>query len=975
MNTSPYLFLLVVSLLLCCSPGKLHGQGKILGVPEIVNFSKTTYNAGTQNWCVLQDESGILLVGNNKGILEFDGSNWRLFELPNRTIVRSLASSLDGKVYVGAQDELGYLAVDGSGQLGYESLADKLQPEDRSFEDVWKIFAEEDRVYFGSKKALFLYEDEAFQIIRPSGRFENFFLVNDQLFAQDTDHGLMRWQDEQFVPITNGERFRAGRRIAALFPFRDQFLLISDVDGLFFLNEDGLQAWETPSSSFLRDNSAYCATSLPNGDIAIGTAHNGLLVIDSLGHPKSHINKDSGLQNNTILSIVSDQQGNFWLGLDNGIDYVKVSSPLTQIRSESGIEGTGYSSLVFGDRLYLATNQSLFYQAWPLENNGLQANTFTKLDRVRGQVWGIQELDGRLIANMHEGAFIIENDQIRPISAVQGSWKFIPLQGYPNHSIQGAYTGLYLYQRDAAGEWALSHKLDGFDESARIVEQDQTGHIWVSHAYKGLYKIDLSSDLSSCTVQFYDADDGLPSNINISAEKIQEEVVFSTPEGVYRYDEESDRFIPYDNFNTLLANNLALHRLLEDQTGRIWFSAGHTFGFLDIQEQGFLQDVKVETQYYNHMQEELVDGFEHILHIDDYHVLIATEKGFVNYDPHIGNARELAFPVLIREVSLLPPNDTILYSGGIRLEEQNRDRIELPNSMNSLRFYYSSPFFEHIGQIEYRYRLPGYQDEWSDWSNRTEKEFTNLPHGTYIFEVEARNTYGQISAANSFEFTIKAPWYASAAAKLIYFLLGGFLLAGLLYYNSRHIAKEKASLERQQAETLARKEAIYQEEREKSEAEIMRLRNENLRSDVQHKNAQLASATMHLVQKSEMMLKLKQDLDKLMQSELASDDRRKVQHLIHSIEEDIRLDNNWGQFEAYFDQVHENFLQGLRKAFPQLTPKDQKLCAYLRMNLSTKEIAPLMNISIRGVEISRYRLRKKLNLDTETNLTDYIMRL
>jgi DNA-binding CsgD family transcriptional regulator len=78
-------------------------------------------------------------------------------------------------------------------------------------------------------------------------------------------------------------------------------------------------------------------------------------------------------------------------------------------------------------------------------------------------------------------------------------------------------------------------------------------------------------------------------------------------------------------------------------------------------------------------------------------------------------------------------------------------------------------------------------------------------------------------------------------------------------------------------------------------------------------------------------------------------------------------------FENLFDQAHENFFRRLKLAYPDLTPSDFRLCAYLRMNLSSKEIAPLLNISIRGVEEKRYRLRKKLNLTADQNLTDFII--
>jgi DNA-binding CsgD family transcriptional regulator len=185
--------------------------------------------------------------------------------------------------------------------------------------------------------------------------------------------------------------------------------------------------------------------------------------------------------------------------------------------------------------------------------------------------------------------------------------------------------------------------------------------------------------------------------------------------------------------------------------------------------------------------------------------------------------------------------------------------------------------------------------------------------------------------------------------------------------------ERKTDIVRQeQAQKLERKEAEFKKEVEKSEGELVAMRNDKLRADIKHKTSQLASATMHLVQKSEMLAKLKTDLNHLSDN-APSGVKQQIKQVTRTIESDIQLDNNWDQFEIYFDQVHENFFKRLRQKYPELTPKDQKLCDYLRMNLSTKEIAPLLNISVRGVEISRYRVRRKLDIDSEMNLVVFVM--
>jgi DNA-binding CsgD family transcriptional regulator len=101
---------------------------------------------------------------------------------------------------------------------------------------------------------------------------------------------------------------------------------------------------------------------------------------------------------------------------------------------------------------------------------------------------------------------------------------------------------------------------------------------------------------------------------------------------------------------------------------------------------------------------------------------------------------------------------------------------------------------------------------------------------------------------------------------------------------------------------------------------------------------------------------------------------KEMSRIIKMMEHDARVDDDWEHFSQNFDQVHSDFLKRLSEKYAHLSPNDYRLCAYLRMNLSSKEIASLMNISLRGVEASRYRLRRRLNLDTEINLTEYLIR-
>ncbi|HEY1115103.1 MAG TPA: triple tyrosine motif-containing protein, partial [Chitinophagaceae bacterium] len=291
------------------------------------------------------------------------------------------------------------------------------------------------------------------------------------------------------------------------------------------------------------------------------------------------------------------------------------------------------------------------------------------------------------------------------------------------------------------------------------------------------------------------------------------------------------------------------------------------------------------------------------------------------------------------------------------------------HNWNSFHFDYSATAYGQQANIEYSIYLEGFDHKWSEWSAKTEKEYTKLWPGTYTFHVKARNNLGDESEVSAYTFTVLPPWYLTYWAYALYLIFFG---AGL--YSLHRTQKRKYEKQLQQAEEEQKRlQYLHQLEMEKSEKEIIKLRNEKLESEINHKNKELATAAMHLVQKGEMFTKVKDELLKLKKTAPVEKGGEDFKKIIRIISEEDRTEEDWEQFAHHFDKVHSDFLVALKEHFPKLTPNELKLCAYLRMNLSTKEIAQLMNISIRGVEISRYRLRKKLQIPTETNLFEHLM--
>ncbi|MEO6038013.1 MAG: triple tyrosine motif-containing protein, partial [Saprospiraceae bacterium] len=357
---------------------------------------------------------------------------------------------------------------------------------------------------------------------------------------------------------------------------------------------------------------------------------------------------------------------------------------------------------------------------------------------------------------------------------------------------------------------------------------------------------------------------------------------------------------------------------------------------------------------------------EHIFPADDRNIFFGAENGFLHLDLERLRRADTSIQVSISGVRLPGAGDSLLYGGFAAGEDQ----ISLPFGLNSLSFAFAANVFGDTHQVRYSFRMQGLDDHWSTWSEKTGQDFLNLPAGDYSFSIKARNEYSVESLPITFAFRIHPPWYASLPAKGGYLLLFLWALVGLLRRQHSRFEQEKTAL----AATFQQESAEQQRIVARNEQEITRLRAEKLESEVQHKNQELALATMHLVQKGEILTTLQEKLEKTLQKKQPVQTLHEdIQRIIRTLQFDTQLDADWEHFAIHFDSVHGDFLKRLRERYPQTSPNDLRLCAYLRMNLSTKEIANLLNISVRGVEGSRYRLRKKLGLPGDANLVEIMM--
>lgn len=952
---------------ICCLPGLFvwqpaWAQPVNLGLPPVTHYPKTVYQAGTQSWDIGQDKRGIVFLANNEGLLCFNGNSWSCYPISNGTCVRSLAvDTTDGRIYVGGQGELGYFSPDVSGTLRYHSLNASIPDSERTYGDVWDIVRFQNAWFFCTADRIFRMENKQCSIYRPGGSLEYLQEVQGKLFLHSTTAGILKFDDKAFVPVCPGP----SSVVTALLPWQNDTVLVATLkNGLFFLSGGRLLPWNTPADGFLKEKRIYTATVFGDRQIALGTTLGGLVVLNQSRQPEFWLRKGAGLQYNNILSVQADRTGNLWLGLDNGIDYVEMNAPFYRIFPDDELEGAGYAARLSADRrLYLGTSNGLYSTPWRSYFNPFVEQVFQPVSGTTGQVWGLDEAGGALMMGHHEGAFYINETRGIALSSRTGTWRYLQL--HDTVLIAGQYDGLSLFTRMPGGVWQWRMRLPGLEESCRILAPENDTTFWVSHPYRGVFKVVLKNSFRQLSVKRYGQAEGLPSDLFNYIFYIGGRALVAAEHGLFRYDGATDRFTSAPEFDAQLGKNTRTRFLQEDAAGNIWFVTGEETGVLWIRDEGLGK--KIRRQIFPQLKGQIVGGFEHIYWLDAQNQFFGTEKGFLHLNTQRLHRAETPFQVVIHSV-LIPQSADSLRYGGFPGEQMTT--VVLPYQNNRIIVSYAATVFGESRDIQYNTQLEGLERDWSGWSSKTERDFTHLPAGNYRLLVKARDESGRESSAEFFTFRILPPWYASRWAFFFYALAIAGLLTVLIRTQRKRFEREKAELTR----THLQKEEQHLRRAEQSEQQLTRVQNEKLEAEVQHKNEELALATMHLVQKGEMLASIQEALERALQKEQQPATLREELHrLLRMLQLDTRTDQDWEQFAVHFDQVYRDFLQRLRERFPQLSPNDYRLCAYLRMNLNTKEIAHLLNISVRGVEGSRYRLRRKLDLSNEANLVDFLM--
>ena len=955
-------------LLFILLPLATHSQNTI-GLPDVINYSKQVYSAGLQNWDIKQDKNGIIYIANNEGLLSFDGKYWNTYALPNKTIVRAVEIGLDKKIYVGGQDEIGYFSPAANGQLKYYSLTELLPTKDKKFGDVWDIVSVNKDIFFRSSTKIFKLSAGNFAVYTTNSEWTYLGLCNGKLYAHDNKTGLLQFENNVWTPVFLQNFLPTNDPVTSLIPIQKDSTIITTLkNGCFLLSKLGISKFLIENNQFFENARIYAATKINQESFALATNNGGVYIVGNAGNIIQSFTKTEGLQNNNVLSVFTDNQSNIWLGLDNGIDLITYNSALKYVNPILK-GGSGYTSIIFNNRLFIGTSNGLHSVALQdVKDLSFSKGTFAPVTNTGGQTWGLSVINKQLLIGHHDGAFVLNGNTATNIIPNTGFWNFIPSSNtFPSSKIiAGNYKGLAILDFKNGSFMPSSETISGFNESSRFVALDQDSNIWVSHPYHGIYKI-KKDKFGQLFTNTYTENLGLPSVINNHIYTIKNQVVAATEKGVYIYNDQKDRF-EVSSFYTNILGKQSIRYLKEDASGNIWFMHEKEIGVIDFSAK------KPVIIYLPELNNKMLSGFEFIYPVNDNNIFLGSESGFIhiNFEKYKQTLPQLN--IQIRSVKIIDQSDSLLFGGYFKdvneTQVQEAENIfKVGTNWKTIRFEFATPFFGNRSSFEYSFRLNGFSNNWSEWTNRTEKEFTNLPPGKYTFEVKVRSNTGNESKPASYIFNVLPKWYETIFARIVYFLLFILTIFSVYKWQQKKFEFQHSRYEEEQKKL----QYIHDLELNKTEAELILLRNEKLETEINFKNSELASSAMHLVKKGELLSKIKSELAHIMKGMENQKTASELKKMIKTVSEDDNIDKEWDNFAKHFDKVHSDFVVELKEKHPTITPNELKLSAYLRMNLSTKEIAQLMNISTRGVEISRYRLRKKLQLSTETSLFDYLI--
>lgn len=783
------------------------------GSPLLTNFKPKDYNGGTQNWAIAQDQQGLLYVGNNVGVMQYDGAQWRMIATRNQSVVRSLALAPNGNIYVGSKGDIGYLDSQNNSQ--YVSLIERIPAEYRDFQDVRQTFAAADGVYFISRNYIFRLDytanselanqpdpDSSDKVWRTNSQFLRAFWLDDRLIVREQGTGLVELVNNNFQLLAGSERFAKESVYVLLRYDASRILVGSRRQGLFLMDEAGSRPWLTDITPQLESDILYTGYRLLNGDFVLGTTHSGAYILSAEGKLKHHFNKAAGVLDQNIRAIYQDHQQGLWLALDHGLSRVDISSAISYFNDSNGLRGNVLSLYKHQQRLYAGTSLGLFYQD--------SSQHFTPVAAMKKQTWDFIEFAQQLLIANSSGVYSLSEQQLKLVRpSEQASKRLYQSKIDPNRVYVGLQNGL-ASMRYSQGTWLDEGQVPGVQGNINSILELENGELWLGSLAHGVYQLIIPQSWQGghsvpLAIKRFDIEAGLPSPNRNAVSLFKQQLLVASVAGFYRFDKDSQQFYLDKNLAAAFEQPQPWVRLpQQDAEGNLWLltwdntDGSRRAGVLLAEHSGQyrwhatalepLKDIPFDSLMIDGNNTIWFGGAEGVFRFaSDEHQVISTQA------PKIRQLRQLN-------------NGQLLFTGGTIPEQ-----LILAPTANSLRFSYASPNYSHIFTQKFQVKLVGYDTDWSEPSQELYRDYTNLPSGDYQFLLRSVDNQNQLYYAQPLQFSIPQAWYLTGYALVSYLILLVFSLYLLLKWRLYSLRQDKLHLTEQIQQHSAKMQQTMQE--------------------------------------------------------------------------------------------------------------------------------------------------------------------
>lgn len=908
--------------------------------PNIINFDRTEYQASNKNWSISEDNKGVMYFGNDLGLLEFDGIKWALHKIDKEQTIRSVFALSNNTIYTGGYEEFGVWKRAVSGKLEYTSLSKEFAVKTMHSDDIWRIWTQNNEVFFQSFRGIYIYDGKKItEISDRSILFVN--RVYDELWVQAIKGALYKLEGREYIKV-EGSDFLSDTDARFILPFGNKGYLIGTSDkGLFIYDEKKFSQWNTSQNLSKKD--INCGILSSNGYYYLGTIQDGIYIVAPDGKIVNHFNTGSLLQNNTVLSIYEDNFQNIWVALDRGITCIENSKKLSYYIDPSGRIGAVYAAAIFDNKLYVGTNQGVFYVNTNEMSSMQTISQFKPIPEIHGQVWSLKVIDNKLYCCYNSGLRAIEKNGIvtTPYPSIQdGIFSIVENQ---NKLYLASYNTVYKIDKK-------QNKLYKFEEIKEPISNiviDHQENIWLESMNKGVYKCRIGNEEDVFVSKTYFSKKTFPELPDqFKLFDVSGRAAFSGDNKIYTYNDINGKIQIYQPFNSVSDQIGEIKRVVSFGQENLWFIGNNTL--YNVAYNGETSKIKSSIDI-GGKNMVLINNYENIIQLNDSLNLICLDNGFMIHDiKKIENKRTDIYSPYIK--SFLAKS-----SNGEKSYQTINGQINLSNTFNTIQIGFSS-IDAFSNNIYFQYKINELED-WSPQLKINEVSYERLPKGRYTFSVRAVDRLGNYSEPVSFNFEIEPAWYESNTAYVLYTLSFLIIIISIWFFNLRYY------------------ERLHRKKIEVWEAQQLKIKNEQLQDEIEKKNAELLTQASFFVRKNELLANIKNTIEEFYSKTKSQQLLPLYQKLNAILNNNLDAEDDWKMFLIKFEEKHTSFFKNLKAAYPDLTSNDLRLCACLKLNLDTKDIASLMNLSVRAIENSRYRLRKKLNIESSQSLYDFFLNI